>query len=251
MMEHVAYGQTGLTVSRLCLGTGLMGKLRHAMTPAQAAVILHRAYELGVNFWDTADGYETHAHVRAGMEGRDRSTIVVNTKTKAVEYAEAMADVERFCRELGTDYLDIVLLHGIETVDELARRQPALEGLLAAHDRGLVRAVGISTHLGTGAIMEAVADRPEIQVCLTTINRDGLMLKGDMAEHIELVQRCYDAGTAICLMKTLAQGDLVYDYAAAIRYNLGLPCAHSVCVGINSLQELEEDVAAATAVLVA
>ena len=242
-MERVAYGQTDLRVSRLCLGTGLMGKLRHNLTPAEAGAILRRAYELGINFWDTADGYGTHPHVAAGLAGLDRADVVVNTKTKAVTEAEAAADVERFRSELGVDYLDIVLLHNIETVEELERRAGALAGLLAARERGLVRAVGISTHLGTGAIMEAVAARPEIEVCLTTVNRDGLMLKGDMTAHLGLVQRCYDAGTAICLMKTLAQGDLVHDYAAAIRYNLSLPCAHSVCVGINSLAELEEDVA--------
>lgn len=247
-MERVPYGQTGLTVSRLCLGTGLMGRLRHELSPAAAAAIFHRADELGVTFWDTADSYGTHAHVRAGLAGRDRDRIVVSTKTKADDVASAQADVERFRQELGLDVLDVVLLHYVETVEELERRQPALDALLAAQARGHIRAVGLSTHLSTGAIMDAVASRPEIQVCLTTVNRDGLMLKGDMQAHIGLVQRCYDAGTAICLMKTLAQGDLVHDVAAAIRYNLSLSCAHSVCVGINALRELEEDVAAAVPV---
>jgi aryl-alcohol dehydrogenase-like predicted oxidoreductase len=249
-MERVAYGRTGLRVSRLCFGTGLMAKLRHNLTPAEAAAILRRAYELGINFWDTADGYATHPHVAAALAGLDRSDIVINTKTKANTYDEAAADVERFRRELGVDYIDSLLLHNIETVEDLERRQPALEALLEARERGHVRAVGLSTHLGTGAIMEAVAARPELEVCLTTVNRDGLMLKGDMQTHLTLVQRCYDAGTAICLMKTLAQGGLVHDYAAAIRYNLSLPFAHSVCVGINSMSELEEDVAAATPVSV-
>jgi aryl-alcohol dehydrogenase-like predicted oxidoreductase len=250
MIDQVAYGQTGLTVSRLCIGTGLMGRLRHELTPDEAAVILRRALELGVTFWDTADGYGTHPHVRAALRGQARDRIVVNTKTKANTRAEALADVERFRAELGLDVLDIVLLHNVETVEELERRAGALEGLLAARAAGQIRAVGLSTHLGTGAIMEAVAARPELQVCLTTVNRDGLMLKGDMAAHLGLVQRCHDAGTAICLMKTLAQGGLVHDVAAAIRYNMSLPFAHSVCVGINSLHELEEDVAAATPVAV-
>jgi aryl-alcohol dehydrogenase-like predicted oxidoreductase len=245
-MERVAYGQTGLTVSRLCLGTGLMGTNQHNLAPDAAAAIFRRAYELGVTFWDTADAYNTHPHVRAGLAGLDRDRIVVNTKTRATTAEGVTADIERFRQELGLEVIDIILLHNIETVEELERRQPAFEALQEAQARGLARAIGISTHLGTGAIMEAVATRPAIQVCLTTVNRDGLMLKGDMAAHIAQVQRCYDAGTAICLMKTLAAGDLVHDYAAAIRYNLSLPCAHSVCVGINSVQELEEDVAAAT-----
>lgn len=250
-MDQIAYGSTGLSVSRLCLGTGLMGKLRHNLTHAEAAAILHRADELGITFWDTADGYGTHGHVRAGLAGRDRARIVINTKTKATTYAEAMADIERFRQELGVDYIDSLLLHAVETVEDLTARQPAFDALLDAKARGLLKAIGISTHLGTGPIMEAVAARADIQVCLTTVNRDGLMLKGDMARHIELVQRCKDAGTAICLMKTLAQGGLVHDYAAAIRYNLSLTCAHSVCVGINTMQELVDDVAAATPVAVA
>ena len=250
-MEQARYGDTDLIVSRLCFGTGLMGRLRHNLTPDEAGAILRRAFELGVNFWDTADGYGTHAHVRAGLRGLDRATVVINTKTKAETAEAARQDVERFLSELGTDHIDSILLHNVETVEELDRRQGALEGLLRAREQGLVRAVGISTHLGTGAIMEAVAERAEIEVCLTTVNRDGLMLKGDMADHLRLVRRCYNAGVGICLMKTLAQGGLVHDYAAAIQHNLSLPFAHSVCVGINSMRELDEDVAAATSIPVA
>jgi aryl-alcohol dehydrogenase-like predicted oxidoreductase len=249
LTRRVPYGGTGLSVSRLCWGTGLMARLRHHMEPAAAADILLRGYELGVNFWDTADGYGSHPHVAHALARVDRSGVVVNTKTQARTAADAAADVDRFLQELGTDYIDTILLHNVETVDALDSRAGPLDALLAARAAGKVRAVGLSTHLGSGAIMGACASRPEIEVVLTSVNRDGLMLKGTtIGEHLPLVEQIFDAGKGICLMKTLAQGGLTRtpeEVRDAIRFNLGLPYAHSVCVGVNSISEVEFAVAVA------
>lgn len=250
LTQRVPYGGTDLQVSRLCWGTGLMAVLRHHLSTQEAARILLRGFELGVNFWDTADGYKTHPHVAEALRSVPRDAVVINTKTRAITEEEATADVDRFLDELGTDHLDTVLLHAIETVDEWERRQGGLQGLLRAKEAGKLRAVGISTHLGTGGIMGVCATRPEIEVVLTTVNRDGLMLRaGTIAEHLLLVNAIYDAGKAICLMKTLAQGDLARtpeQVADAIRFNLSLPYAHSVCVGVNSIPEVEFAVAVAS-----
>jgi aryl-alcohol dehydrogenase-like predicted oxidoreductase len=252
LTRRVAYGGTGLEVSRLCWGTGLMADLRHKMAPEEAAKILVRGFELGVNFWDTADGYKTHPHVGEALRqlGRgNRERLVINTKTKAKTADEAVADVERFLQEMGDEHLDTVLLHGIETVEELDRREAALDALHRLKEAGTVRGVGISTHLGTGAIMERCATDGRIEVVLTTVNIDGQMLKGDMATHRPLVERVFNAGKAICLMKTLAQGGLTSSAEQvrdAIRFNLELPYAQSVCVGVNSVYEVEFAVAVAS-----
>jgi predicted aldo/keto reductase-like oxidoreductase len=179
----------------------------------------------------------------------DRDDVVINTKTRGKTFEEAAADVDRFLQEMGTDHLDTVLMHNIETVEEYERRTGALEALHRAKAAGKLRAVGLSTHLGTGAIMGVCASRPEIEVVLTTVNKDGLMLKeGTLAEHLPLVERIYAAGKAICLMKTLAQGGLTGTpelVREAIRFNLSLPYAHSVCVGVNSVYEVDFAVAVA------
>src|SRR5918998_5585391 len=142
LTRRVPYGGTGLSVSRLCWGTGLMADLRHHMEPEAAAAILLRGYELGVNFWDTADGYRTHPHVALALSRVDRERVVVNSKTRARTAADATADVDRFLRELGTDYVDTLLLHNVETVESLDARAGALEALLAARTAGKLRAVG-------------------------------------------------------------------------------------------------------------
>jgi aryl-alcohol dehydrogenase-like predicted oxidoreductase len=226
-----------------------MAVLRHNLTPEEGAAILVRGFELGVNFWDTADGYKSHPIVAEALRRVDRSRAVVNTKTRARTAADSTADVDRFRQELGVDVLDTVLVHNVETVEELDARWGALEALHEAKAKGKLRAAGISTHLGSGAIMGACAERPEIEVVLTSVNRDGLMLKQTtLAEHLPLVEAIYRAGKAVCLMKTLAQGGLTRtpdEVRDAIRFNLGLPYAHSVCVGVNSVPEAEFAVAAA------
>lgn len=245
LTKRLPYGPTGIPVSRLCWGTGLMAHLKHNMSHADAAAVLMRGLELGVNFWDTADGYKTHPHVGEALRqvGRgNRERVVINTKTKAKTAEEARADVDRFLSEMGTEYVDTILLHGLETVDALREREAALDELHRIKATGKVKGVGISTHLGTGAIMDRCASDPRIEVILTTVNVDGQMLKGAMESHRPLVERVFEAKKGITLMKTLAQGgltkspDMVRD---AIRFNLSLPFAHSVCVGVNSIEEVE------------
>ena len=223
----------------------MMAVLKHNLSPADAARVLIRGLELGVNFWDTADGYKTHPHVGEVLRqvGKSRrSDVVVNSKTKAKTAAEARADVDRFLSEMGTEYIDTLLLHGIETVEELERRSEAMDEIRKLKETGKLKGVGISTHLGTGAIMDACAADERIEVILTTVNLDGQMLKGSMESHRPLVEKVFEAKKGITLMKTLAQGGLTKTpemVRDAIRFNLELPYAHSVCVGVNTVEEVE------------
>ena len=242
LTTRVPYGNTGIPVSRLCWGTGLMAVLKHNLSHEDAAAILVRGLDLGVNFWDTADGYKTHPHVGHALRQVDRHRVVINSKTPSRDAAGVTADVERYLQEMGTEYIDTVLLHGIETAEEYALRDSGMEALHRMKAAGKIRAVGISTHLGTGEIMEICATDPRVEVVLTTVNIDGQMLKGTMSDHLPLVKKVYDAGKGICLMKTLAQGGLTQTPATireAIRYNLALPYAHSLCVGVNAISEVD------------
>ena len=240
MLPRVTYGKTGLQVSRVNFGVGLLGRLKYRLAPDEGGRVLRAAFECGVNFWDTADGYGTHPHVKAGLAGLDRSAVVINSKTPAKDRATAVADVERFLVEMGTEYVDTIMLHGVETVEEFARREGALEGLLECKSRGLVRHVGLSTHIATGPIMDEVARNPALEVVLTLYNRDGLMLKsGTLAEHVEAIRRVHEAGKGVCLMKVLAQGGLVSDAESAIRAAFEFPYAHAATIGFRDIHQVE------------
>ncbi len=114
--DLVTLGKTGIKVSRLAMGTGTNGYNHHSNQTEQLGVrglsdLLHAANEQGINFWDSADQYGTHPHLKQALKGIPREKVVVLTKTHATSADEMRDDLDRFRKEIGTDYLDIVLLH--------------------------------------------------------------------------------------------------------------------------------------------
>ena len=69
------------------------------------------AYDNGVFFWDTSDGYGTHGAIKIALKKIPRENIAILTKTDAESAADLKSDLVRFRQEMGTDYIDIVLLH--------------------------------------------------------------------------------------------------------------------------------------------
>jgi aryl-alcohol dehydrogenase-like predicted oxidoreductase len=244
-MRRLKLGNTPLEVSRLCFGTGLLGHLQARLTPEQAGPILKRAFELGVTFWDTADGYKTHPHVREGLRGLDRRQIVLATKTTTKTAEEATSTIARFLEELDTDYLDLVHLHGVDSPEEFEARRGALQALLEAKARGLIRAVGLSTHdVSTARILPEVAD-DGIEASLVVLNRTGHNLAGGTVPEMEAATRkAFDRGLGIYTMKVFGQRKALAEHTPEelLSHNLALPYVHALVVGMISIAEVEQNV---------
>ncbi|MCC2670958.1 MAG: aldo/keto reductase [Armatimonadetes bacterium] len=235
-MEYARYGDTALTVSRLCIGTG---HFKGAYPdPEAGGQFLEQVLEHGVTFWDTAESYGSHPHVAAAFRRVDRSRVVLQTKTVKAGYEAARKRIDAALTDLGTDYLDVILLHGVTSPK--------------------VRVVGCSTHLYTGPVMDAVTARPEIEVILATVNKGGIMLEGSimdldpagrreppvasMEDHIRQVRRAYEAGKGISIMKIIGQRSAPEaEWDEWIRWGFEFPYAHAVNLGITFPKELELD----------
>lgn len=241
-MQKSTLGKTGLSVSRICFGTGTTGfnceSVQSLTPPSEFGALLRRAYDLGITFWDTSDDYGTHRHLRHGMRGLERSHLVITSKTWASTARDARASLERTLKELGTDYLDIFLMHEVDSPEEFEARQGAFEAMHRAKDEGLVRAVGLSTH----AILtvELVAGNPAVEVILTNYNKAELHMDAGLHDYTAALQTAHTAGQGVIAMKTLAAGKLSHDVPDALRFNLSKPFIHSVTIGMRDLRELEE-----------
>ena len=231
-------GRTGLRVSTLCFGTGyLSGPI------GAGARLLTRAYELGVNFWDTSDDYGTHPHVRRALRDVGRDRVVVTTKTYASTATGARRSVTRALRQLGVEAVDIFLLHAVDSSGELAAKLPALEELSRAKAQGLIRAVGVSSH--SQEVLTRLLEIPEVDVALVVVNQTGAWMKdASPAEMTRAVRRLYRSGRGVYGMKALGSGQVTEpdEVAAALRWAFRYPSVHSICVGITSRAELETDV---------
>ena len=142
-MRVVALGRTGLKVSRLSIGTDYRSIYGQAELGAQ---ILLRGFDLGVNFWDTADDYGAHPGIKQALRQLDRSKVVIATKTYGSRDVDVWNSLKKSMDEMGTDYLDVYLLHAVDSPDEIEVRKSALKAMLEAKEKGLVKAVGLSTH---------------------------------------------------------------------------------------------------------
>jgi hypothetical protein len=256
-MDYVEYGSTGLRISRLCIGTGhFQGAYAN---PEDGADFLEQVLERGVTFWDTAESYGSHPHVGAAVRRIDRSRVVLQTKTGEADYEKVKERIDAALQDLCTDYLDVLLLHGVNSPRDLARRDGALKAMLEAKQAGKVRHVGCSTHIYTGPVMDAVTACPEIEVILCTVNREGLLLEGsivsaeedaprvpetpDFRDHIAQVRRAFEAGKGISIMKIIGGGKTPEaDREDWIRWGFDFPYAHAVNLGITFSDQLELDV---------
>jgi len=240
-LTQVAFGHTGLTVSRLCFGTAYLGPLGDRLTPETGGELLAQAFELGVTFWDTSDDYGTHPHIAAALRRVPREQVVIASKTYEPEGA-----VERALHELGTDYLDIMLIHcvGLSWIEPAREAMAVLE---RAKERGLLRVVGFSTH--SAEVARRAAGWPEVEVLLGIVNSTGTWAEGEqvedgtIAEMLEGLERAHAAGKGVYAMKVLGRGDLASDPAEAIRFAARLPYVHSLCIGMRNLYEVRQNLA--------
>jgi len=244
-MKTVSLGNTGLAVSRLSIGTGTSGwngESNQTRLGFDACVrLLCQAFDAGITFWDSADQYGSHPHVRAALQIVGRDNVVVTTKTCAREAAQAVSDVERYRRELGVDTLDVLLLHCLLDPEWPTTYAPVLEVLAEERDRGRIRALGVSCH-NFGAFQTA-AECDWVEVVLARINPAGVRMDAEPAEVVRVMERMHARGQGVYGMKVLGQGDLSADPEAALRYVMGLSCVDAFTIGMESVDEIRRNVA--------
>ncbi len=243
-MQYVTLGNTGLTVSRLAIGTGTSGfggrSEQSALGIDGLAHLLQEGYEHGITFWDAADGYGTHPHVARALQSVPRERVVIATKTMSRSKKDAGKDVDRFRREIGTDVLDIVLMHFVTTPDWERSYAGAMEALSRAKEQGSVRAVGISSH-NLGALQRAVTS-DWVDVVLARINYAGTNMDAKPERVVPVLRELYDAGKAVYGMKVLGRGSLAGHARQAIDFVLGLGTVEAITIGTTTQAQLTENI---------
>jgi predicted aldo/keto reductase-like oxidoreductase len=237
--DIVALGQTGIKTSRLACGTGTAGFFHHSNQSALGiqglADLLLQGYDQGLRFVDTADAYGTHPHVGAALKKLPREKITVLTKSRSRDAAGMRADIDRFRKELGTDYIDILLMHCMMDDDWTEGYKPALDVISEAQEKGIVRAHGCSCH--TIGALRAAAKSPWVQVMLSRVNPIGSHMDADPETVVATLRAGREAGKAIIGMKILGQGDMRSRADEALKYALSLGVLDAFTIGAENRNE--------------
>ena len=239
-MQIKPLGRSGLKVSRLCFGTLTMSPLQRDMTPEEGARLLVHAYERGVRFLDTADLYGTYPHIRLAL--RDAPDYVISTKAYCYDRETAQAALERAFEGLGRDYVDLFMLHEQESLYTLRGHEEALAYLAEQRQAGHIGALGVSTHYC--ACVRAVHRFPMIDVVHPLINLEGIGIQDGSREDMEqAIAGARAHGIGIFAMKPLGGGHLIASNREALTYAVNSPLLDAVAVGMQSLAEIDANVA--------
>jgi len=229
-----------LNVSRLALGTLTMGPLQANLGLDEGAALIRRAMDLGVNLLDTAEAYRNYEYIKRGLRGVGGECMVAS-KSYAYEWAEMKKCVEAARRGMDRDAIDIFMLHEQESRKTLEGHRPALEYLQEAKARGIVRAVGVSTHFVE--VAAAVADMPGVDVLHPIMNRRGIGIQGGtLDDMLEAVRGAHDAGKGVYAMKALGGGHLLKDIEGSLGWARDLEFVDAIAVGAVNPAELQMDV---------
>ena len=243
--DTVTLGRTGIKTSRLAMGTGTVGYDHHSNQTALGvkglSELLLNGFDHGLRFFDAADSYGSHAHVAEALKHVQRDKVTVLTKTWARNAAGVRADLDRFRRELGTDYLDVCLMHCLTEADWSTRFRGAMDALSEAKEKGIIRAHGCSCH--SIEALRAAAKSPWVEIDLARINPIGSRMDAEPATVVGVLREMKAAGKAVVGMKILGQGDLRGRQSEALRYALGLGVLDAFTIGAESKKEQEDLIA--------
>src|SRR5947208_5114619 len=240
--DTVTLGKTGIQTSRLAMGTGTVGSGHHSHQTSLGnkglSDLLLNGYEHGLRFFDTADSYGSHPHVAEALKHVPRDKVTILTKSWARDAATARADLDRFRQELGTDYIDICLMHCLTEGDWTERFQPVMDVLSEAKQKGIIRAHGCSCH--SIEALRAAAKSPWVDVHLVRINPVGAYMDAAPDAVVSVIREMRANHHAVIGMKILGQGELRNRQDEALHYALSLDLLDAFTIGAESKSEQED-----------
>jgi len=247
----VTLGRTGIKTTLLGMGTGYSGYNRSSnITRAGVAEsLIKTAYEKGMRYFDCADSYGTHPFTREALKGLDRESYVIGTKMWITQGGIPDSDkgypltvVERFRRELNTDYIDLVQLHCMtegDWTEKYRRHMDELEDLKA---KKIIRAHGVSVH--SFEALEAAASSPWVDVIHVRINPFGEnMDKKDASLVVPVIEKFHKAGKGVIAMKLIGGGRLKDDPARideSLKFVLGLGTVDMIIIGFEKPEQIDD-----------
>ena len=264
-MHYAKLGKNGPVVSRVAVGSDVN------VPPDTFLGILRKGGELGINFIDTDITYvyqdpekgdvRMWNTIRTWLQETNRSDVVLVSKTLEKTAEGARKEITEALEGMDTDYLDVFMIHAVDTPELWNDMQPALEEIMRAREEGLVRQVGMSIHTVTMA--GEAAKHPELEVLLVSLNYTGKAMKrsGTRQQMEDAMRVLYEQGRGVYIMKSLAHGRVFQEeedapdtagvalepaqVEKALDYVFRFPYAHAVAIGMKSVEEMEEDVSIA------
>ncbi len=252
--EIVPLGKTDIKLSRVGLGTGMSGFNRASnqtrLGQEKFNALVHGCFERGINWFDAADIYGSHPFLQSALCQFKRQDYLINTK---IWYRKGGIPIpqdqrpgpdkviERFLKELGTDYIDMVLLHCMTDEAWNSKYENYMKVMDDLKKRGLVRVLGVSCH--SLKALNTAASEPWVDSIHARINPYGNSMDDTPEKVVPVLRKAHANGKGVVGMKIMGAGkyrdsDMKRNHSIDFALNLG--CVDTMTVGFENLQEVDD-----------
>lgn len=241
-MKKNRLGNTDLYVSEVGMGVLTIGGSQLNLGLEEGAEIIRYALSKGINFFDTAQYYETYHFLKEALKDVEEKPVICS-KCLGWTYEEMEYAIDEALRELDLESIDIFLMHEVRPIEN---RRNAWQALLDAKASGKVKYIGISTHHVD--VVEDYLQKDDIDVIFPLINFDGLGIRkgdgfGTSQEMAAAIKKASEKGIGIFAMKVFGGGHLTKDYTKALDYVYNLPGIDSMMIGFGKTSHVDQAVA--------
>ena len=251
-VQKIKLGKSGLETTLIGFGSGVSATNRSSALTRQdhdkSIAVIRHAYDRGIRMFDTADAYGSHGLIGESMKSMDRSKIMLTSKIwvqqggiPEPERPDANIVVDRFRKELNTDYIDLIQVHLMTSptwTDTWKKQMDILSDLKA---KGVIKAHGVSVH-SLDAMKTALAS-PWVDVIHVRINPYGIAMdKPDPAEVVDVINQLHASGKGVIGMKLIGAGQFSNDSEKidnSLRFVLGLGSVDMMIVGFKESEQID------------
>ena len=254
--EVVTLGKTKIKTSRVGLGTGMSGSNRQSnhsrMGTEKFNALAIGCYERGIRFFDMADLYGTHQFLAEAMKNLRREDYIISSKIwfrrgglPEPERPSPDIVVERFLKELKTDYIDLILFHCVTSDKWPEELNDQMNIVAKLKKKGIVRGHGVSSHSLVG--LERCINEPWVDSVHARINPYAMSMDVKTVEEVPKVASVLKAirkqGKAVIGMKIIGEGRLGNSPEKrdeSIKYALESGCVDAMVVGFEKVEEVDD-----------
>jgi predicted aldo/keto reductase-like oxidoreductase len=251
--DWVTLGNSGVRVTRLAFGTGSYGgKVQRDLGQERFTRLVRHAYDRGIRFFESADAYDgMHEMLAAALRGLPRDSYRLMTKYRLRETDDPKATIDRFRKELDSEYFDILLLHCVRAPDWAEQHARLRDALSEAKDKKVILAHGASCH-GLLPLRAFPANTNWLDVALLRVNPVGTRMDtlkqtdtddlGDVNEVVGHIKEVRAKGTGVIGMKIMGEGQFKTPEQrdASIRFVTKLGTVDAMTIGYKSEAEIDE-----------
>jgi 1-deoxyxylulose-5-phosphate synthase len=250
--DWVTLGKSGVKVTRLALGTGTFaGRVQRQLGQEEFTRVVRHAYDRGIRFFETADAYTGMPQMLAeALKGIPRDSYKLMTKLRIADRDKAPATLDRFRKDLNSEYFDILLMHCVRNPTWPTELQKLQDDLSAAKEKKIILSKGASVHGLQG--LRAFPGHKWLDVALLRVNHKGNRMDtpslkdtndiGDVNEVFTHAKKIHKQGTGVLGMKLVGEGQFTSpeDRQASLNFVVKQRCVDAVTIGFKSPAEVDE-----------